>query len=101
MVGRVRMDGTVRIGLLWALVGVVLWSFSLPFTKAAVEGFNPFTVAAGRGVIAGLLAVPVLLLTRRRIPPRHLWGPLAWTVCEGLLGPDSSGPSTPNRLQTA
>lgn len=81
-----HLERTVRVGLLWALVGVVLWSFSLPFTKAAVEGFNPFTVAAGRGVIAGSLAVPVLLLTRRRIPPRHLWGPLAWTALGAMLG---------------
>lgn len=86
MRGQPRLDRTVRIGLLWALVGVILWSFSLPFTKAAVEGFNPFAVAAGRGVIAGLLAVPVLLLTRRRFPPRHLWGPLAWTALGAMLG---------------
>ena len=85
MGGLVRLDRTVRVGLLWALVGVVLWSFSLPFTKAAVEGFSPYTVAAGRGVIAGLLAVPVLLLTRRSMPPRHLWRPLAWTALGAMV----------------
>lgn len=79
-------DRRVRIGLGWALVGVFLWSFSLPFTKAAVEGFSAVTVASGRGVIAGLLAVPVLVLTRRRKPPRHLWGPLAWTALGAMLG---------------
>lgn len=52
----------------------------------AVGGFDAFTVAAGRGVIAGLLAVPVLLLTRRRRPPRHLWRPLAWTAFGAMLG---------------
>lgn len=67
-------------------MAVVLWSFSLPLTKVAVGGFDAITVAAGRGVIAGLLAVPVLLLTRRRRPPRHLWRPLAWTAFGAMLG---------------
>lgn len=44
------------------------------------------TVAAGRGVIAGVLATPVLLLTRRRLPPRHLWAPLGWTALGAILG---------------
>lgn len=52
----------------------------------AVGGFDAITVAAGRGVIAGLLAVPVLLLSRRRPPPRHLWRPLAWTAFGAMLG---------------
>ncbi len=86
MGGRLQLDRTVRHGLAWALVGVVLWSFSLPFTKAAVEGFSAVTVASGRGLIAGALAVPVLLLTRRHFPPRHLWGPLAWTALGAMLG---------------
>ncbi|MDA2987313.1 MAG: DMT family transporter [Actinomycetota bacterium] len=80
------MDRSVREGLFWALLAVVLWSFSLPFTKLAVEGFDAVTVAAGRGVIAGSLALPLLLLTRRRWPPRHLWRPLAWTALGAMLG---------------
>lgn len=80
------LDRTVRVGLAWALLGVFLWSFSLPLTKVAVEGFDAVTVAAGRGVIAGLLAVPVLLLTHCKLPPRHLWGPLAWTALGAMLG---------------
>ena len=80
------MDRTVRVGLGWAFVAVVLWSFSLPFTKLAVEGFSAVTVAAGRGVIAGTLATFVLLLTRRRLPPRHLWRPLAWTAVGAMVG---------------
>lgn len=80
------MDRRVREGLGWALVAVVLWSFSLPFTKAAVDGFSAVTVAAGRGVIAGILATLVLVATRRRLPPRHLWRPLGWTAFGAMLG---------------
>jgi len=80
------MERTVREGLFWALLAVVLWSFSLPFTKLAVEGFDAVTVAAGRGAIAGVLATIVLLLLRRPAPPRHLWRPLAWTALGAMLG---------------
>lgn len=80
------MDRAVREGLFWALLAVVLWSFSLPFTKLAVGGFDAVTVAAGRGVIAGALATVVLLLLRRPLPPRHLWRPLAWTALGAMLG---------------
>lgn len=80
------MERTVREGLFWALLAVVLWSFSLPFTKLAVEGFDAVTVAAGRGAIAGMLATIVLLLLRRPAPPRRLWRPLAWTALGAMLG---------------
>lgn len=80
------MDRRVREGLGWALVAVVLWSFSVPFTKVAVGGFSAVTVAAGRGVIAGVLATVVLVATRRHLPPRHLWRPLAWTAFGAMLG---------------
>ncbi|HAN70045.1 MAG TPA: EamA family transporter [Actinobacteria bacterium] len=80
------MDRTVREGLVWALVAVLLWSFSLPLTKMAVDGFSAVTVAAGRGVIAGVLATLVLVATRRRPPPRQLWRPLGWTAFGAMLG---------------
>lgn len=79
-------DRRIREGLLWALLAVVLWSFSLPLTKVAVGGFDPITVAAGRGVIAGSLAVVVLVALRRPLPARELWRPLGWTALGAMLG---------------
>src|SRR5436190_14963850 len=40
-------------GVAWALLGVVLFSFSVPLTTLAVERFDPFLTATGRAAIAG------------------------------------------------
>ena len=50
---------TVRSGLLWAFVGVLLFSFSVPMTKVAVGGFSPYLTATGRAVIAGALVTGI------------------------------------------
>lgn len=73
-------------GLVWAFVAVVLWSLSLPLTKAALGGFDPFVVAMGREVIAGLLAVVVLAARKVPFPDRTLWRPLAWTAVGAVFG---------------
>lgn len=73
-------------GLAWALVAVVLWSLSLPLTKAALGGFDPFVVAMGREVVAGVLAVAVLTLRKVPFPGRSLWRPLAWTALGAVFG---------------
>lgn len=65
---------------------MALWSLSLPLTKAALGGFDVFVVAAGRGVIAGVLAVGVLVITRRPLPSPDLWRPLAWTALGAVFG---------------
>ncbi|MBI1378201.1 MAG: EamA family transporter [Frankiales bacterium] len=77
---------TVRQGLLWALLGVVLFSFSLPLTKVALEGFDPFLTATGRALIAGLVASVVLLVRRVPFPPRHLLRPLLFTMVGAVFG---------------
>lgn len=73
-------------GLAWALVGVVLFSFSVPLTKVAVGGFNPFFTATGRAVIAGALAVIVLLIRRVPWPARHHIKPLLYTMLGAVFG---------------
>lgn len=76
----------VRAGLLWAFLGVVLFSFSVPLTKVAVGGFDPFVTATGRAVIAASLALVLLLIRRIPFPPRHLWRPLAITMLGAVFG---------------
>ena len=69
----------------WALLGVVLFSFSVPLTKVAVEGFDPFLTATGRAAIAG--AIAVVLLARRRVPlPRDQLRPLLVTMLGAVFG---------------
>lgn len=55
-------------GLLLGALGVLGFSFSLPATRLAVADLDPFFVAFGRAVIAGLLAIAVLAATRAPRP---------------------------------
>lgn len=80
------MDASHRRGLAWAFVGVLLFSFSLPLTKVAVGGFDPYFTATGRAVIAGLIAVVVLLIARVPWPARDTWRPLAYTMLGAVFG---------------
>jgi len=76
----------VRTGLLWAFVGVLLFSMSVPMTKVAVGGFDPFFTAAGRAVIAGALAIVVLRVRRVRLPERRLLKPIFYTMLGAVFG---------------
>jgi drug/metabolite transporter (DMT)-like permease len=73
-------------GVAWALLGVVLFSFSLPLTKVAVEGFDPFLTATGRAVIAGALALALLAGRRVPRPPRDQLRPLVMTMLGAVFG---------------
>jgi drug/metabolite transporter (DMT)-like permease len=80
------VDRRHRTGLAWAFVGVLLFSFSLPLTKVAVGGFDPFLTATGRAVVAGGLAVALLLIARVPWPaPQHL-KPLVYTMLGAVFG---------------
>lgn len=55
-------------GLLLGALGVLAFSFSLPATRLAVADLDPLFVAFGRAVVAGVLAIAVLLATRAPRP---------------------------------
>lgn len=80
------MDAVHRRGLAWALVGVLLFSFSLPLTKVAVGGFSPYFTATGRAVLAGVIAVGVLAAARVPWPAREHWRPLVYTMLGAVFG---------------
>lgn len=52
------------------LLGVVIFSGSLPATRVAVGDFSPLFLTSARAVIAALLAVGLLALFRQRRPER-------------------------------
>jgi drug/metabolite transporter (DMT)-like permease len=64
---------THRSGLLWGLVGVVAFSFTVPFTRVAVAGLSPLFIGSGRAVVAALLAAAALAITRQRLPRGRQW----------------------------
>lgn len=63
-----------------------MFSFSVPLTKIAVEGFDPFLTATGRALIAGVLAAGVLLARRVPLPERRHWSPLFFTMLGAVFG---------------
>jgi drug/metabolite transporter (DMT)-like permease len=71
-------------GLWWGLLGVAAFSFTVPFTRVAVEGLSPLFVGSGRAVIAGALAGLALLLMRQRRPVGRQWVRLA-VVAGGVV----------------
>ena len=73
-------------GLLLALVGVLGFSFSLPWTVWALESFAPVMTATGRAVIAGVVAGVILLIRRVPWPHRSLMRPLIFTMAGAVFG---------------
>jgi drug/metabolite transporter (DMT)-like permease len=61
------MDQT-RSGLGNGLAGVLIFSASLPATRAAVIGLDPVFLTLARATIAGLLALLLLGVMRRQLP---------------------------------
>jgi drug/metabolite transporter (DMT)-like permease len=68
-----RMKGLSRqnYGLLLAFLGMLMFSGTVPATRLAVEGLDPYFVTTARAAIAGLLAGLALLVLRRSLPGRR------------------------------
>ncbi|MFC9294406.1 DMT family transporter [Streptomyces sp. NPDC057011] len=64
-------------GTLYAALGVVSFSFSFPGTVWALDGFGPWSAIGVRGVLAAVIAVVALLITRAPLPARKDWPALA------------------------
>src|SRR4051794_31972061 len=77
-----------HLGLLLGSVGMAIFGGTLPATRIAVSAIDPFAVTALRTAIAGLCSLTLLILLRRRPPPRHLWFQLFITMlCVSVLFP--------------
>jgi drug/metabolite transporter (DMT)-like permease len=70
-------DSHHKLGLLLGIAGVVLFGGTLPMTRLAVAEIDPLFLTAARAAIAGCAGVAFLLLARRPLPPRVLWGQIA------------------------
>lgn len=58
-------------GLLNGLIGVAIFSGSLPATRLAVQQFDPIFLTVARAAIAGLLALVLLLALRQNRPAKE------------------------------
>jgi len=73
-------------GMLLGLIGVAIFSLTLPFTRMAVGSFDPAFVAFGRGLVAALLASGWLYWKRAALPPRAALAPLAMVSAGCIIG---------------
>ncbi|MDQ1919014.1 DMT family transporter [Massilia pseudoviolaceinigra] len=73
-------------GMLLGLVGVAMFSLTLPFTRMAVAGLEPVFVALGRALVAALLAGSWLVWKRAPLPPRSALWPLAMVSLGCVIG---------------
>jgi drug/metabolite transporter (DMT)-like permease len=82
--GKASKDKAGRSGAWWGLLGVLAFSFTVPFTKIAVEALSPLFIGSGRAVVAAVLAAAALALTRPRLPRGAQWLRLA-VVAGGVV----------------
>ena len=66
-----------RAGLVYGLVGVVVFGLTLPVTRLAIRSFSPEMIAFGRVALAGSLGAIALFVMRQPVPDRADWGRLA------------------------
>ncbi len=69
------------LGLILGLVAVVLFGGSLPATRIAVLSLDPFFVTAGRGLVAGLVGLAIVVLGRMPFPTAHAGRIAAIAAC--------------------
>lgn len=75
-----------RAGLWWGLLGVVAFSFTMPFTRHAVSGLSPLFIGASRAVVAAALAAAALAATRQPLPTGRTWVRLAVVAAGVVVG---------------
>lgn len=71
-------------GLAWGALGVLAFSFTVPFTRVAITELSPAFVGAGRAVVAAFLAAIALAATRQRLPTGRQWVRIA-VVAGGVV----------------
>ncbi len=81
----------INQGLWLGLLGIVIFSVTLPMTRLAVGSVNApqmsgVFIALGRAVVAAALSAVFLLATRAPLPQRQHWWPLAITAGGVVFG---------------
>lgn len=74
------------LGLFYGFMGVLGFSLTLPATRVAVTDFDAVFVGLGRAVVASVLAILILWVTRQPLPPRKLWPSLIIVAMGVIIG---------------
>ncbi len=86
-----QRQSDITRGLWLGLLGIVIFAATLPMTRLAVgtpdaPQMSGLFIAMGRAVVAAMLSVVFLLVTRAPLPRRENWLPLAITAGGVVLG---------------
>ena len=73
-------------GWMNGFIGVVIFSGSLPATKAAISGFPPDILTILRAIIAGILASVILVVSQQNIPHKKQLIPLCVVAIGVVIG---------------
>src|SRR5574340_210458 len=77
-----------ELGLLFGFMGMLMFAGTLPATRLALSGFDPFLLTTARVTLAGLIGLVVLIATRRPVPESSLyWELIAGAVCSVFAFP--------------
>jgi drug/metabolite transporter (DMT)-like permease len=74
------------MGLMLGLVGVLAFSFTLPLTRIAAPELGGAFVGMGRALVAGVLALGLLLARREPVPARAAWGGIVLVAVGCVFG---------------
>ncbi len=73
-------------GFAYGLLGVLIFSLTLPATRMAVSGFDPVFVGLGRAIVAAGLSLILLVATRQPIPPLRFLPKFCMVVAGVVIG---------------
>jgi drug/metabolite transporter (DMT)-like permease len=76
----------INSGWINGFIGVLIFSGSLPATRAAVSGFDPIFLTGARATIAAALSLALLLAFREKRPARSDLGSLFITAMGVVVG---------------
>lgn len=60
-------------GMLYGILGVVAFGFTLPFTRVVVPYLDPIFVGTGRAVLAAILSAIILFWFKQKFPTKSQW----------------------------
>lgn len=75
-----------KSGWIFGLIGVIIFSGSLPATRVAVADFDPLFLTVARAALAGLLAAATLAVLRQKRPERADIRPLLIVAVGVVVG---------------
>ena len=67
-----KLNNDALTGLLLGIIGVLIFSGTLPATRVAVAGFDAWFLTFGRATVAACCAALTLIAMRKAFPRRHL-----------------------------